>query len=88
MGVASMLVGLFALGSACVAFMPALNLVNYCVTFPLALLGIVLSLVALASPPERVSRLVAGTGLALSLLAMLLAGVRVVISLFIGAGIL
>ncbi len=88
MAVASLMFGLFALGAACIGFFPGLNLVNLCATLPLSFLGVVVSIVALAQPPERNGRAAAGAGLALSLLAMLVAGVRIVISLLVGGGVL
>lgn len=85
MNVAAVLIGLFAFFSACVAFFPLLNALNYCVTLPLSLLGIVFSLVAISRQGE--ARALALLGLVLNLLALFIAGVRVVLSFWFGGGI-
>ncbi len=88
MNVAAFLFGLFAMASACVAFVPGLNMMNYCITLPLSILGLVLSVVALTQAQPRGARWPAGFGLALSLMALMAAGIRIVISLLTGGGIL
>ncbi len=85
MSPAATLLGFFALLSACVAFFPLLNALNYCLTLPLGILGLVLSLTTLARP--RDGGFLAMTGLFLSLTALFIAGIRIVLSFLFGGGL-
>ena len=87
MGIASLVLGIIATTGVCISFIPLLNLLN-CVTLPLALFGAIFGLVDLLREKEPgQNRNLAVAGLVLSVLALIVGGVRVVISLVTTGGI-
>lgn len=91
MAIASLIIGILALLGTCVSLLPVVQVFNYCINLPLALLGLALAsahFIRHREPPADPQRGLAVTGLALNLLALVLALGRVLISLVFGAGIL
>ena len=86
MGIASLVLGVLTFTGVCVSLIPLLNILN-CFTLPLALIGAALGVGELLSKNDR-SKGMAVAGLVLCGLALLIGGVRALISLFTTGGIL
>ncbi|MEW5827250.1 MAG: hypothetical protein AB1846_00055 [Chloroflexota bacterium] len=87
MGIASFVIGILSSSGVCLSLIPLLNVVN-CVSLPFALIGFVLGLVDLLRPnPQNQGRAMAAIGLTLNLLALIVGGIRFLISLFTTGGI-
>ncbi len=84
MGIASLILGILTLSGVCVSLVPLLNILN-CITLPVALIGAILGLADLLNKDERKGAAIAG--LILCCLALLIGGVRAVISLMTTGGI-
>jgi len=87
MGIASFVIGILSGSAVCLSLVPLLNVLN-CVSLPLALVGFVLGLVELLRPnPRNQGRSLAAFGLTFNLLALLVGGIRFIISLLTTGGI-
>jgi len=84
MGIASLILGILSLTGVCISLVPLLNILN-CFTLPVALIGAILGLADLLR--EGKSKGAAITGLVLCGLALLIGGVRAIISLLTTGGI-
>ena len=84
MGKASLILGIFSFSGVCVSLVPLLNILN-CFTLPVALIGAVLGLADLLNKNERHGAAIGG--MVLCCLALLIGGVRAVISLMTTGGI-
>jgi len=85
--VLSFLLGVLALVGTCVALIPLVNLLN-CVALPTALFGLLFGVASLMRTPEGESHnKLAVAGVVLSSLALLVGGVRMLISLLSTGGL-
>ncbi len=84
MGVASLILGILSFTGVCVSLIPLLNILN-CITLPVALIGAILGLADLLNKEEGKGAAVAG--MIMCCLALLIGGVRAVISLITTGGI-
>ncbi len=84
MGIASLILGLLSFLGVCVSLIPLLNILN-CFTLPLALIGAILGLADLLNKDDDKGAAVAG--MIMCCLALLIGGVRAVISLMTTGGI-
>lgn len=91
MAIASLIFGIISLMGTCLALLPVVQLFNYCINLPAALFGLLLAIGHLVrnqgNPDDRMKG-VAIAGLAMNLIALLVAGGRIVLSLVFGGGIL
>ena len=85
MSIASLILGILSLTGVCVSLIPLLNILN-CITLPLALIGIILGIADLIKQDDGPNKLAIG-GVILCGLALLVGGVRVIISLLTTGGI-
>jgi hypothetical protein len=81
MGIASFVMGILTILGACVNFIPGLSWAN-CILGPIALLGSILGLVSLF--PRHENKVFGGIGLALNVIALVIAIIRVVLSILAG----
>ena len=91
MAIASLVIGILSLLGTCLALLPVVQVLNYCVNLPLSMLGVILAsahLIRMRTASEDPARGVAIAGLVLNLLALVVVVVRILISLIFGAGIL
>jgi len=92
MAIASLIFGILSVMGACVAMIPIITVINYCINLPLALLGTLLGishLVRFREIPNDKLKGVAIAGLVLNILALVMALGRLIFSLVIsGYGIL
>ena len=84
MGIASLILGILSLTGVCVSLIPLLNIIN-CITLPVALIGAILGLADLFNKDERKGAAIGG--MILCILALLVGGTRVIISLITTGGI-
>lgn len=84
MGIASLILGVLSFSGVCVSLIPLLNLLN-CITLPVALIGAILGLADLLNQDGRKGAAIAG--LILCGLALLIGGIRVIISLLTTGGL-
>ncbi|MFH2102553.1 MAG: hypothetical protein ABIJ39_04265 [Chloroflexota bacterium] len=77
MGIAAFIIGLLAIMGACVNLLPGLGWAN-CILGPIATVGAILGLISLFS--QRENKVLGGIGLALNLIAVIVAIVRIIIS--------
>ena len=88
MGIASFVIGILSLSGVCVGLVPLLNFLN-CLTLPVAVVGGALGFVDLLRDKRPGdSRLWAVLGLTLNSLALVVGGVRFLISILTTGGIL
>lgn len=85
MGIAALVLGILSITGVCVSLIPLLNVLN-CFTLPLALIGAILGLADLVRKNDHPKGMAIG-GLVLCSLALLVGGVRVIISLLTTGGI-
>jgi hypothetical protein len=81
MGIASFVIGLLTIFGACVNLIPGFSWAN-CILGPVALVGIILGLVSLFSKHEN--KVFGGIGLALNTIAIVIAVIRIILSLAAG----
>lgn len=81
MGIASFVIGLLTILGACVNLIPGLSWAN-CILGPAALVGIILGLVSLFSKHEN--KVFGGIGLALNVIALVIAILRIILSFAAG----
>ena len=90
MAIASLVFGILSLVGTCVALVPVISVLNYCLNLPMAVLGTVFGIAHLIRAREMTEDRQKGlaiTGLVLSVLALLIAIVRIILSLVFGLGI-
>jgi len=81
MGIASFIIGLLTILGACVNLIPGLSWAN-CILGPVALVGAILGLVSLFSHHEN--KVFGGIGLALNIIALAVAIIRIILSFAAG----
>ncbi len=85
MGIASLILGILSFTGVCVSLIPLLNILN-CITLPVALIGTILGLADLIGNKDERKGAAIG-GMILCILALLVGGTRVIISLITTGGI-
>jgi hypothetical protein len=81
MGIASFVMGILTILGACVNFIPGLSWAN-CILGPIALVGSGLGLASLF--PRHENKVFGGIGLALNAIALVIATIRVILSILAG----
>jgi hypothetical protein len=81
MGIASFVIGLLTILGACVNLIPGLSWAN-CILGPVALVGAILGLISIFS--KRENKVFGGIGLALNVIALAVAIIRIVLSFMAG----
>jgi hypothetical protein len=81
MGIASFVIGLLTILGACVNLIPGLSWANFILS-PVALVGAILGLVSLF--PQHENKVFGGIGLAINIIALVIAIIRIVLSFAAG----
>jgi hypothetical protein len=81
MGIASFVIGLLTILGACVNLVPGLSWANYFLG-PVALIGAILGVVSFF--PQHENKVFGGIGLALNIIALLIAIIRIILSFVAG----
>jgi hypothetical protein len=90
MAIASLIFGIISLMGTCLALLPLVQILNYCINLPLAVFGALLGtghLVRNRGNRDDSHRGVAIAGLVLNVIALVLAVARIVLSVVFGFGV-